>query len=197
MPNRVDDMMRAACCYPFCWAATNNRTQVTHHLLHSPVVFGWVENRHHKYLVHFVRPFAAHRIETWRRERSNQHDDRLDLDNNACQLGFYVARHLIRENTAAARENLRFLLSIPGIASRAHIAMTPDQPNELLRLALRLGNSGAAGQLLELPAVRELADIHHHDIGTPRRTTPLSFFATSAHPDTSLILTSTQGAVKR
>ena len=39
----------------------------------------------------------------------------------------------------------------------SHAAVTPEQSNELLRLALSLGNQGAVEMLITIPTVKALA----------------------------------------
>lgn len=55
---------------------------------------------------------------------------------------------------------MQSLMDIPSVKSLLHTAVTPDQPNELLRLALSTGNQVAAEILLTVPAVHELAVAH-------------------------------------
>ena len=83
----------------------------------------------------------------------------LELSPREERLCFYIARHLIRQNTM--HEDLQFLLQIPGVRAMAHASVSFDKPNELLQLAIELRNDFAREQLLTIPAVKKLAEIHN------------------------------------
>jgi hypothetical protein len=75
-----------------------------------------------------------------------------------------VVRNLIRRGVARdyaqaenSGEDLRFLLRIPAIAQHIALSLNGGVPNELLRLALTLGNADAAQVLLALTNVYQLA----------------------------------------
>lgn len=51
-----------------------------------------------------------------------------------------------------------FLLDIPAVKALAHTELTPDQSNELLRLALFVDNQQATTILLNIPEIRFLAE---------------------------------------
>jgi hypothetical protein len=56
---------------------------------------------------------------------------------------------------------LRLLLGIPSVKALAHQELTRGNPNELLRLAISIGNIQAATLLLNIEAVRVLAQQHN------------------------------------
>ena len=80
------------------------------------------------------------------------------LDAEGAKLCFYILRHLIRKNDEDLLDHILFLLEIPAVKALAHIAVTYRMPNELLRLALSQGNQSVAQLLLNIPAVRALAE---------------------------------------
>jgi len=82
----------------------------------------------------------------------------LNLDTEKKHLCFYILRHLIRRNNYLDKNNFISLLSKPAIRELAHLAITPDKPNELLNLAIAVNNDYAQAALLEIPAVRQLAE---------------------------------------
>ena len=69
-----------------------------------------------------------------------------------------MLRNLIRRNDATLQDDIRFLLDIPAVKALVHTAVTANQPNELIRLALTTGNQNAAALLLTIPDVRTLAE---------------------------------------
>jgi len=70
-------------------------------------------------------------------------------------------RKLIRQRTPESLDKLNLLLSIPSVKALVHQEVTPNQSNELLRLAMSLNNQEAALILLNIPAVRGLAQANH------------------------------------
>ncbi|CAM2864673.1 hypothetical protein [Legionella worsleiensis] len=151
--------------YAYRQAFSNQHTDIQNHLLRHASVFAYAEQHVHEFS-NSVRHFAKGLIHKWQtdyeRFQANHSNGVFDLDENEVKLGFYLARHLIRENTPEACEQLGFLLGIPGIADLAHREITPNQPNELLLLALRLSNRLAVKILFTLPPVRELAEQHNY-----------------------------------
>ncbi|HAT8174410.1 TPA: hypothetical protein JA340_14835, partial [Legionella pneumophila] len=83
---------------------------------------------------------------------------------SGCLEGFYMLRNLIRRNDEALLDDIRFLLSIPGIKALAPAGTIPGDENELLRLALRLGNQGACELLLSIPDVLALTKANNYYI---------------------------------
>lgn len=70
---------------------------------------------------------------------------------------FYILRNLIRQNKVEVLPDILFLLEAPALKASLQEAFTAEGPNELLRLARRVGNQGAAEILLTITDVRELA----------------------------------------
>ncbi len=101
----------------------------------------------------------------------------FDVNQGDALYYFLMLRNLIRRgveriygyDTRSAEnvsDELRFLLSIPAVCRLAHEAVrvdgdSPGQENELLRLAIRIGNEEASSILMQPPNVRRLTE--HHD----------------------------------
>jgi hypothetical protein len=82
-------------------------------------------------------------------------------DPNEIKLCFYIIRNLIRRNDPSLEDKLHFLIQIPAVRALLHTPLTPNHPNELLRLAFNLGNDDAARILLTNSGVRELAEANN------------------------------------
>lgn len=175
LESRMNDrqMRKAIKASVYQRAFKHQHSDVLNHLLGHAWVFAYAEQHVREYSEN-VRPFAQGLIHKWQtayeRFQADHPNDVFNLGENEVELGFYLARHLIRENTPTACEQLGFLLGIPGIANSAHRAVTLDQPNELLRLAMRLSNQSAAEILLTQTPVRELAVQHNYYVGEMRGT---------------------------
>ncbi len=79
------------------------------------------------------------------------------VDRSTVIRAFYILRHLIRRNDPSVVPQLQSLLSILDINQYAHQAVSEEQPNELLRLALRIGNVDAVKLLMTIPRVSQLS----------------------------------------
>ena len=109
--------------------------------------------------------FKTNKLVTLRAQRQQQKDTNpngvFDLsDSNEIKLCFYIIRSIIRDGEMSLenQDNIRFLIDIPSVQALLHTAVTPDYPNELLRIAYKNGNDSAVKLLLTIPAVRELAE---------------------------------------
>ena len=160
-PNNVQDMVSARNCGAFRMAASNGHLHVTNRLMAFADVFDNLEMHVREY-GQFVQPFINNLLVNLRQEIAafntiNPNDVFDVIDNESARLYFYIMRNLIRQNTPASLNEILLLLSIPSVKALAHQAVTPNQPNELLRLAMSLGNQEAASILLNIPAVQALA----------------------------------------
>ena len=161
-PTKIPSMI-AADNFIALWSATKyGHRDITHHLLSHPLTFAFAELHTREYGLH-VNPFTSQKIsalhvkkETLEQEHPNAVFDIADP--NESKLLFYVLRNLIRRNEPDLRDEISFLLNIPSVKALAHTEVTPHVPNELLRLALTIGNQVAAELLLNIPAVRQLAE---------------------------------------
>lgn len=118
----------------------------------------------------FTYDFVSHHLNELRQHQvsfqQNNPNGIFTVNEDKAALGLYVVRNLIRRGNTqitSIRENLindiRFLLSIPEIRSRAHLSLDENgQENELLRLASHIGNSQVSSLLLQLPEVHNLAE---------------------------------------
>ncbi|QDQ39499.1 hypothetical protein E3226_003340 [Legionella geestiana] len=158
---QVLEALQAGNYFAYRIAAACSRQLVLEHLHRKPLIFAWAEMHMREY-GHHVRPYAEARLQEWQEASeafaASNPNGVFTLNATDARLAFYVARHLIRENTEEALEHLRFLMRIPGVAVLAHRAVTPNETNELLRLALATENEAAAAILLTLAPVRILAE---------------------------------------
>lgn len=89
----------------------------------------------------------------------------FNLDDENSEYCLHVLRNLIRRGVdrqhAQAEDlsnDIRYLLSIPGVRERAHQPFGENsEANDLLKQALLIGNESAAGILMQIPTVSELA----------------------------------------
>ncbi|HHM2299132.1 TPA: ankyrin repeat domain-containing protein [Legionella anisa] len=158
-PGKLQDMI-AADNYEALHRATLH-TPVINYLLSQANALAFAEQHHLEFAQHVI-PFVTQKLADLQVQKNTiEHDNAyavFDITSpEEGKLLFYVLRNLIRQNDPARRDDILFLISIPSVKALAHTEVTPHQPNELLRLALSLGNETAAELLLGIPAVRELA----------------------------------------
>lgn len=133
-------------------------------LLQVPAVFACAEKHDNEYSQQ-TYPFITDRLKDLHEQKSaleiQDTHAVFDVEANEAQLLFYILRNLIRHNSPESQDEIRFLLSIPAVKRLAHTAVTPNEPNELLRFAMTTDNPEAAAILLTIPAVRALASEHN------------------------------------
>ena len=151
-PDKVPDMLAANNYSSFTSAASGRHLNVTTRLLAFPSVFAYAEMHDREYGVEYIYPFVQEYLTHLRADRTAMEDP------EKAKLCFYLLRNLIRRNDAALLNDMRFLMDIPTVNALLHTALSPEQPNELFRLALSTGNQAAAALLLTIPAVRSLAE---------------------------------------
>lgn len=142
--------------------AKNGDQEIVDFLLALPVVFAWAEQHEQEYGALYVHPFMAAKLEALRAQKNRMEQENPDAvfdiaNDEEARLLFLFARNLIRRTDNALRDDLHFLLEIPAVKALAHTEVTPQMPNELLRLAMSVNNEGAAALLLTIPAVHALA----------------------------------------
>lgn len=161
-PNLLEDMIKDRDYRAFQEAIQMGHQEVTNWLLQQPSCFVYAEQHVREYENH-VYPFIQETLLTLH----NASDAALELNPNAvfniespeqARLCFYIMRNLIRRNDRTQDDELRFLLNIPAVKALAHQEVTQGQPNELLRLAVNTGNTVASSLLLNIEAVRVLAE---------------------------------------
>jgi hypothetical protein len=164
-PDLILEMIKARGYEAYQAAAFNGHLDVVNHMLLFPDCFSYAEMHEREYGEKYVHPFVENQLANLRSQRQSVEAENpnavFDLNNpETAKLCFYMMRNLIRRNNPALMDDLRFLLGIPAVKALAHTAVTPNEENELLRLAMNVGNNEAAGLLLTIPAVHQLAQQH-------------------------------------
>ena len=162
-PDKVQAMVATNGYKAFRRAASAGHLPVINRLLLISGSLAFAEMHDHEYGARYVHSFIQTTLTTLRGEIAVFEQEHLNgvfdiIDPEKTQLCFYMIRNLIRRNDATLLDDLRFLLRIPAVKALAHTAVTPGEPNELMRLALTVGNQGAAEILLTIPAVRVLTE---------------------------------------
>ncbi len=159
-------MIAAHGIYIFCQADLCNHISIIKDILHFPVVFAHAEYHVHEYQQH-TGPFITEKLFVLQQARVQfeaSYPNRVfDVeDAGEVRLYFYILRHLIRRNDATLLSEMRVLLNIPSVEAFLHHLATQFHENQLLRLALSIGNEEAARLLLMIPAVRILAEQNNY-----------------------------------
>jgi hypothetical protein len=139
-----------------------------HFLRTNESALAYMEQHDFEYNIDYVSPVILEKITGLKActvAFSSSHPGEIfNIDGSEASYFFYVVRNLIRRGVARGHadaenvsEDLRFLLSIPAIAQHAALSLNGGMSNELLRLAITLGNTDARNVLLELPNVYQLA----------------------------------------
>ena len=167
-PIKIMDMVNAQHFEGFRTAVRANHFEVSKKLLCYPKVFDYAytigDNKYNEHIQNFTNSQITdlnQKIEAFRTTSPNDVFDITDSDH--LKLMFYMMRHLIRQQTPESLVQLDLLLSIPSVQALAH-----HQSNELLRLALSLNNQEGAVKLLNISAVRELAEANNFHIQEQR-----------------------------
>lgn len=146
----------------FRYAAFKNHQNTVQHCLYFDAVFAHAEIRVAEYGRKYVYPFVMSLLSalTKRKEAfsATQPNESFNIKNTEAQLFFYVIRHLIRLNTEKDARLLAHLLPLRSVSMLLHEDMSGDGENELLRLALRIGNKKAVDVLIKVPSVISLAE---------------------------------------
>ncbi|NDH08369.1 MAG: hypothetical protein EBY16_01900 [Gammaproteobacteria bacterium] len=163
---RIEKLIEAEGFYAFRLATSGKHISVINYFLAYSNVFAYAEIHMHKYGI-LISSFITSTLDHIRHQKeslmSTSADAVLDLiDTDNSKLYFYMMRHLIRQNNATALTQLQFLAEIPSIRNLAHKTITPDKPNELLRLAMQMGNHDATRILLAITDVQLLAQSHDY-----------------------------------
>ncbi len=163
---------------PFRRAVADGDVLVFEHLIKINSVFAYAEKHDFEYGEEYIYGHVSSFIHGLKQQQSayeGEHPNGVfDVEEDTAIHAFYALRNLIRRGVdrvygshiRAAEDlsnDIRFLLSIPGVKDLCHQRMTADEygggrENELLRLANRMGNESAAQILLQLTRVRELAE---------------------------------------
>jgi hypothetical protein len=162
-PDKVQEMVADGNYLALGYAVSRGHLPLINRLLLIPAALAYAEMHEQEYGARYVHPFIQTTLTSLRGEIAVFEQEHLNgvfdiADPEKAKLYFYMIRNLIRRNDATLLDDLRFLLRIPAVKALAHTAVTPGEPNELMRLALRVGNQGAAEILLTIPAVRVLTE---------------------------------------
>ncbi|WP_115705708.1 ankyrin repeat domain-containing protein [Legionella sainthelensi] len=162
-PERVHDMIAVDDFNAFEWAVSYGHHSMVHYLLNNPTVFAHAETSQNGFFDRYIELFVVQKMTALRTQQQQAKTDNMDIifdviDPNEAKLLFYIARNLIRRNDQRLSDDLCFLLDIPAVKALAHTELTPDQSNELLRLALFVDNQQATTILLNIPEIRFLAE---------------------------------------
>lgn len=146
-------------------ACANGHLDTVTWLLRHPTCFAYIEQHEHEY-GHQVHPFRQNMLAALHQESQDfliqNPNAAFDIqESERARLCFYLMRNLIRHNNRLFDEELRFLLSIPSVKALAHQELTIGHPNELLWLAQGYDNSEALILLLNIDAVRRLAEANN------------------------------------
>jgi hypothetical protein len=160
--DQLQDMLAANNFYALQLAGDRGQTQTVNHLLHHTSVFAFSES-HVEEWHYYTTPFIQEQLGQLRIQK-----ERFDLENprevftpspEEARFYFYVLRNLIRRASFdPVRNDFVFLMNMPSVRDLLHTQGTTGQDNELLRLALSTNNRDAAVMLLDIPAVRALAE---------------------------------------
>ncbi len=170
MPDEIVKMIQAENYYAFRWAAVGRgHHKVINFLLDCPAMLAYAEMHEFEYGEKYVNPFIARHVNRLKEMhdafKQNNPEGIFDLvTKGECLQGFYMLRNLIRRNDEGLIDDIRFLLSIPGIKALAPAGTTPGNENELLRLALCLGNQSVCALLLSIPSVLALTKANNYYI---------------------------------
>lgn len=157
-PSKLQAMIKSNKYYAVEWSMKENHGRVLHFLESKPVFleeFSSMEQHVYEF-GSFLSPYCIKKVANLREQKQKLAAEFDITDLQEAKLLFYVLRHLIRIN--APENDIQFLLDIPAVAALAHAEITPNYPNELLRLALSIKNKNAARMLLTIPAVHDLAE---------------------------------------
>jgi len=123
-----------------------------------PKLFAYFESHDQEFGQSYVYPFVAQKLQALQEQKTvfeQSHPNGIfDVTGENAQLYFYMIRNLIRRNSPELHDHIRLLLEIPAVKQLAHTAVTPNMPNELLRLAQTTENQDIAAVLLNIPAVQ-------------------------------------------
>lgn len=164
-PQLFTQMVEADNFFAYRASVENAQIEANHWLLSkSSSCFAFAEAHVQEFGKASVNPFITQYLITLHSEALNVPPPSVfDIQNSEqAKICFYIVRNLIRRNDRTLDDEIKFLLNLPSVKALAHTAVTPDQPNELVRLALTTGNQDAASILLNIPEVRSLTEENNY-----------------------------------
>lgn len=160
---------------PIRCAAELNRVAIIQHFLNTQeCAFFYMEAHDMEFGARYVYPWVAEQIARLRQAQmlfqEQQPTEVFTVSEpqarrHAQMIMNLICRGVARDYADAedVLDDLRFLLSIPGVRALCHLPLSESgQENELLRLAMRIGNEEVAGILLGIPEVRQRAEQHEY-----------------------------------
>lgn len=164
----LQTMILADHCGAFRKAAENGHFNVVTHLLSYSSLFAYAETQsEEKGYTKYIDSFINHKLSGLRAQKShfehiNPHGVFNIENDEEARLLFYIIRNFIRQNNSTLQNDIGLLLGIPKVQRLIHLPVTQNEPNELLRLALSVGNREATDALFDIPSVRELAEQNNY-----------------------------------
>lgn len=145
-------------------AATYNRADVVNHLLAYPDILAYAELHDAEFGERYIYPFIQAELQTLTARQSSfavtPARRSFDIEPEEVPFYFYVLRNLIRRNRRTLDASITQLLRLPSLIANLHLPMNNGESNELLRLAMRVGNTPAATALLGVQGVYATAEAH-------------------------------------
>lgn len=146
--------------------------EITHFILNqSPKAFAYADKANPTIRDKIVPRFIAHKVYEWQ-AKGGTPTESLVLDEQQATLGYYLLRALIRNCSPDDLDMIKYLIDVPVIREKLHLAVGDHEgdgePNELLLLAMSLKNEAAVDALLEAPKVHDLAEANNYYV---RQTT--------------------------
>ncbi len=168
--------------YPFRQAYKNSHMAIVKHLLNFSNVFSYAALHDEEYGKSFIYSFVESKLTALKKSKeafeAEAPNGVYDINEDEAQYYFCILRNLIRrgvdrdygDETREAEDlldDIRFLLDIPAVCRLAHqvVNISEDSPgceNELLRLAMWVGNQEVIAILMQLPEVRRLAEANDY-----------------------------------
>ncbi len=161
----LEDMLASDNFDAFLRALEHHHSPVVNYLLNYASLFAHAEQHEEEYN-DYVVPFTNTKL-TELRLAKNQYEIEhpkgvFDVSEAEATLLFYCLRNLIRRNDPSLHDQMLFLLEIQAVRNLLHREVTPEKPNELIRLALTKNNQVAAELLLAIPEVHDLAEQNNY-----------------------------------
>lgn len=156
-PDLISAMIKANNFYAFCKSAQNNHIEISHWMFSkSSNCFAYAEMHTNEYKT-IIELFIEQQLKILHHNAIHIPPNHIFniIEPEQTKICFYIIRNLIRHNDRTQDDEIRFLLNIPSVKALAHDEVTTGQPNELIRLALTIGNQEAATILLNIPKVRK------------------------------------------
>lgn len=170
LPQRLHEMISNSEYYALRIAVEKERSLAVAWLFeHSLSCFAYAESKNYSVFLNYYTNKKLTRLKAQKKDFQRRFpQEQFDIQ----ELGilhycFYMSKILIRQAkanqpiSATLRENLLFILSLPSFRPLAHRSIDSRESNELLQLALAVGNEDVVQILMTIPAVRILAEQNH------------------------------------